>query len=530
MSSHFSRDHFGAIRSLPLWVTLFFFCALSPIWAQQEEPTQPPEKISSQETLAIPEEAAITHHEVSVEGQTISFKATAGRMPLFDTLEHEELGKVFYVAYTVEPLKAGEKRPITFVFNGGPGSPSIWLHMGAFGPFRAPIAKDGLKLPRPPYSPEPNPFTLLDLTDLVFIDPIGTGFSQATNGNGDSPQKRQSFWGVREDVEAVADFIRMYLTRNDRWASPLYVAGESYGGMRAAGLSAWLQDIGIEPSGLILVAPAISYGDLVSDTTNDRAFMHLLPSMAASAHYHGKLSPELQALDVKDLMNRARAWCLKTYLPALWQGNNLSAKDTERIAEQLSQWTGLPVELVRKLNFRIPEWVFAENLLGEKRQFLSLYDGRITAPGGEYRYAEDPLMANLNTPFGSAFNDYLQRTLQYETDLPYSLDGNDAHRNWNWTSGTENTPYGYPNTTIDLATALRRNPFMKVFVAMGDYDLVCPAGSIMYTLDHLDIPSDRKDNILLHSYPAGHMMYVRKSVIETMKKDLSDFYRAPTEP
>lgn len=529
MSNHFSTKRSNTVRGLLLWVALLCFLTLSPAWAQQQ-PTHPPEETSSQEMFAIPEEPVVTEHQITVEGQKISFRATAGHMPLFDTRDHKELGRIFYVAYTREPLKSAEERPLTFVFNGGPGSPSIWLHMGAFGPFRAPVAEDGLKLPHPPYNPEPNSFSLLDVTDLVFIDPIGTGFSQATPDEEGTNPEGQTFWGVMEDVEAVADFIRMYLTRNGRWASPLYLAGESYGGMRAAGLSAWLQDIGIEPSGLILVAPAISYGELVSDTTNDRTFLHLLPSMAASAHYHGKLSAELQTLDVDEVIQRARVWCLETYLPALWQGNELSAEDTKKLARELSGWTGLPIEVVLKWRLRVPEWVFAENLLGEKRRFLSLYDSRMTAPGGEYRYAEDPLMTNVNTPFASAFNDYLQRTLKYETDLPYSLDGNDAHRNWNWTSGTEGAPFGYPNTASDLAMAIRRNPFMKVFVAMGAFDLVCPAGSITYTLEHLDIPNERKENLSVHSYPAGHMMYVRESALKDLKKDLAELYRSSSKP
>ncbi len=503
-------------------------CALCLILgaAEANQTERPSKETASPFELNVPEEPAITRHETTIEGQRIAFQATAGRMPLFDHRDQAELGQIFYVAYTRETAEEEGKRPITFVFNGGPGSPSIWLHMGAFGPFRAPLADDGLKLPRPPYHTTPNPHSLLNLTDLVFIDPIGTGFSRPTPTEEGEQPHRSSFWGVVEDVNAITEFIRLYLNRNDRWNSPIYLAGESYGGMRAAGLSAGLQDEGIEPSGLILIAPAISYGELNADRTNDRSYVHLVPTLAACAHYHGMLSPERQALNREEVIQRARRWCLESYLPALWQGNGLASGKRQKIEKELAGWTGLPLERIQRSRSRIPEWIFAQELLGNDRLFLSLYDGRMTAPGGEYRYAQDPLMVHITTPFASAFRNYLQKILNYDTDQPYSLSGEEAHRNWNWTSGTERAPYGYPNTTIDLETALRRNPYMKVFVATGDYDMVCPTDSVAYTLEHLDIPKERQRNILLRSYPAGHMMYVRESVLEALKKDLKSFFNA----
>lgn len=521
LKREFSLSRCAVSLFLPVCIVLLL---LYPALA--DEPLTPPGEGSPTLDLFIPAEPALTDHEAVIGGRIITFQAEAGHMPLFDPQSQERTGQIFYVAYTGTEADDLSKRPLTFVFNGGPGSPSIWLHMGAFGPFRAPVVDDGLRLPRPPYGVKANPYSLLDETDLVFIDPVGTGFSRpAPDEEGEEPEG-QSFWGVMEDVDAVAEFIRMYLTRADRWASPIYLAGESYGGMRAAGLSATLQDLGIEPSGLILIAPAISYGELISDRTNDRSFVHLVPTLAACAHYHGRLSAELQAMEVTDVMDQARRWCLETYLPALWQGNRLPDEDRASMERELAAWTGLPQERIRKYRGRIPEWLFAEEILGPDRLFLSLYDGRMTAPGGEYRYSQDPLMTHISTPFATSFNDYLLNTLGYDTDQPYSLSGDDAHRNWNWTSGTEGRPYGYPNTAIDLETALRRNPYMKVFTATGDYDMVCPVDSVVYTLQHLDIPRNRQDNITFRSYPAGHMMYVRESVLRQMKEDLKEFYTA----
>ncbi len=486
----------------------------------------PPEEerfdMSSLAIAAFPEEAVVTRHKGTFGGRSVAYSATADLMPLFDDRTGDERGRLFYVAYQAEGVKRPETRPITFVYNGGPGSPSLWLHMAAFGPMRGPIVKDGLESPRPPYAAEENPESLLDLTDLVFIDPVGAGFSQTSSpGDDDSGH---AFWGVWEDVQWVAEFIRLFLSRNDRWNSPVFLIGESYGGMRSCGLASHLQDVGVEPSGIILVAPAVSYGDLEPDSANDRPYIHLLPSMTATAWYHGKLPSALQEKPLEEAVVRARAFAAGPYRDALWQGAALPAETLRTVADGLAELTGLPASLYISRNLRIDHAFFAGQLLAAERRFVSIYDGRISSHGWEYRIWEDPLMARTGAPFATAFQGYLQKDLEYRTDWGYRLSGNEAFHNWNWISGMENGVMGYPNTIRELELALRRNPWLKVFVAMGRYDLICPVDAIVYSLNRIDVPAESLGNVTFRSYPAGHMMYIHEESLKQLKKDLSAFY------
>jgi carboxypeptidase C (cathepsin A) len=476
---------------------------------------------------AYPEEAVVTRHRGTFGGRAVAYTATAELMPLFDGRTGNERGRLFYVAYQAEGIKRPEVRPITFIYNGGPGSPSLWLHMGALGPKRAPVADDGLTAARPPFVATDNGESLLDLTDLVFIDPIGTGFSQTTPPGDD--EAGRDFWGVWEDVQWVGEFIRLFLSRQDRWLSPVFLIGESYGGMRSCGLASHLQDIGIEPSGIVLIAPAISYGDLESDSVNDRPFIHALPTMAATAWYHGRLSSALQALPVEAVAERARAFASGPYREALWQGAALTEKARAEIAQGLAELTGLPESLFLRRNLRLDIDRFAGDLLGETRRFVSLYDGRLTGHGFEYRLWEDPLMARTGTAFVTTFQGYLQQDLQYLTDWGYKLSGNEAFQSWNWLSGTENGFRGSPNTVRELELAMRRNPWLKVFVAMGQYDLVCPADSITYSLSRVDLAGGL-DPMTFRTYPAGHMMYLHEESLKALKKDLAAFYGEVLNP
>jgi carboxypeptidase C (cathepsin A) len=480
-----------------------------------EEMAAPPENLSS---LRIPREAVTTHHALSQGDLEISYDATVGYIPVYEERTKKEMGSIFYVAYTLETEKKDSLRPLTFVFNGGPGSPAIWLHMGAFAPVRGPIRGVKKPMPAPPYEVRENPWTLLPQTDLVFLDPLGTGYSLPPEESGEAKE----FWGIGEDIRAMGEVIRMYLTRQRRWGSPVFLLGESYGGIRAAGLASALQDLGIAPSGIILIAPALDYGDILGNSTNERHLVHRIPTMALSARYHEKIDSPLAP---EELWEKALSWSRETYLPALWKGNLLEKEEKIRIARELSALIGIPEEILLDWNLRVPQHVFAGELRNDLRSFLSLYDTRLIGPGGYYSYSEDPLMARITTPFATAFKRYLQEELLFVTDLTYVLSGHEAHKSWNWNSGLPHGKFGYPETLEDLATALRRDPHLRVFTAMGTYDLVCPPESIRYGLAHMDLPREIAERVLeFHQYPGGHMMYLDEENLERMQRDLENFY------
>jgi len=508
---------------LTLLLGAFILTCLSSVgWAETEKDVvAPEEQPRSQEVVPekaiVPLDASVTDHTVTVAGKKLNYRARAELMPVFDD-KGDEMGRVFYVAYSRTKV-SGKDRPVTFAFNGGPGSSSLFLHMGAFGPKVVKSSPDGIGLPRPPYVVQDNEDTILEDTDLVFVDPIGTGFSR-----GFDPDSSESFWGVSEDVASVAQFIRMYLTREGRWGSPIYIAGESYGGIRATGLASALMDMGIMPSGIILVAPVASYGDLVPDSSNDRPYIHALPAMAAAAWYHGKLPEDLQSLPLEKVLYNARDWASGTYLKALWDGNGLSEEEFEAVLEGLNRYTSLPERDIKSLNLRVPPAVFLSGLLQDDRLMISRYDTRLTGPGGWYDYGEDPMFTLVGAPYYTAFMSYLRDELDFSTDREY-LSGNDeALYRWNFQSGSE-AFVGYPNTVDLLASAMRRCDFLKVFVAMGAYDMTCTADSILYTLGRLDVPVERlKENVTVKTYDGGHMMYTNPSAKAALKSDLDRFF------
>lgn len=512
-------------KLLPLGIFLvLLFLSGKSLGAEEEIPPGPPLEEPAPYSLQIPREPVTTRHGISLENLQISYDATAGYIPIYEERKNKELGSIFYVAYTLakenspREERGKSSRPITFVFNGGPGSPAIWLHMGAFSPVRGPVTKAEEPMPAPPYEVAPNPWTLLPQTDLVFLDPLGTGYSLPP----EESEEAREFWGIHEDVRAMGDVIRMYLTRHGRWGSPIFLLGESYGGIRAAGLAPALQDLGIALSGIILVAPALDYGDILGNSTNERYLIHRIPTMVLSAQYHGKTKPSLNS---EELWEEASLWARETYLPALWKGNLLEEEEKLRIARELASHIGISEDILLDWNLRIPRQVFAGELRNDIRSFLSLYDTRLTAFGSSYNYAEDPLMARIGTPFTTAFTRYLQEDLEFVTDLTYVLSGGEAHANWNWSSGLPHGKFGYPETLEDLATAIRRDPHLRIFTAMGTYDLVCPPESIRYGMAHMDLPREVVQRVVeFHQYPGGHMMYLDEENLKKMHGDLRRFY------
>ncbi len=454
--------------------------------------------------------------QVAIGGRSIAYEAQSERMPLFDD-EGRLVAWVFYVAYT--RLNQGSvHRPVAFVFNGGPGASSLFLHMGALGPMCVKTLPDGIGFPKPPYLVEENPDSLLDQADLVFIDPVGTGFSRA-----EDHEKGPRFWGVEEDAEWVSQFIRMYLTREKRWGVPVYLIGESYGGMRATEMVPILMEKGIMPSGLVLISPAVSYGELICDDSNSRPFIHTLPVMAAAAWYHGRLSDDLQGMPLDRLLTEVHSWANGPYLSALWAGNGLSQDEFDAVVTRLARYTAMPESLIRRCNLKIPSNEFVAELLLDRKEYLSQYDVRVTSPGGWGNYEKDPMFTLTGAPYYTAFMAYLQEYLQFDTDQEYRTFSKAARRDWDFESGQQKE-VGYPNTVSSLAQAMRRNEHFRVFVAMGVYDMVCCPDSVLYSLGRLDVPRERLlRNITVRSYDGGHMMYTNPKARSALKADLSRF-------
>ena len=462
--------------------------------------------------------AVETRHEVVVGGSPLRYTAEAGTLPIrSDTGETE--GEIFYIAYTAEEDSAPADRPLTFSFNGGPGSSSVWLHLGALGPRRVKMLEDG-GLPAPPYSLVDNESSWLDLTDLVFIDPVGTGYSRPeTEADG------EKFWGLEQDIRSVGEFIRLYLTRNERWASPLYLVGESYGTTRAAGLSGYLVNrSGIAFNGVLLVSTVLDFGEIRFREGNDLPYLTFFPTYAATAWYHGALREEWPSLD--DLLTEARRFAYEDYWPALARGAELAPAERSRIAAEAARLTGLDPGWVEDADLRIEAGRFRKELLRDRGRTVGRLDsrflGRDRDDAGE-TFEFDPSMAAIRAPYTAAFNDYVRRELGYEDEKHYWILGGGIGR-WDFGGGN-----GYAETRSSLRDAMLRNPYMRVFVASGYYDMATPFFGAEYTMNHLGIPAELRENITIAEYEAGHMMYIDEPSLVKFKVDVAAFYAGSSD-
>lgn len=478
--------------------------------------TQNEEQQVTNGTPEPPADPVVKQHSINVKGKPLNYTTTTGLMPIKDD-EGNIKANLFYVAYTRDDVEDTTKRPLTIVYNGGPGSSTVWLHMGGLAPKRVKMLEDG-GMPKPPFDLVENEFTWLTETDLVFVDPVDTGFSRAT-----SEENAKAAKGVEGDIATVGEFIRMYLVRNARWQSPLYLAGESYGTFRSAGLAGYLIDRGVAFNGIILISSILNMQTARFTLGNDLPYQLFLPTYAATAWYHQKVDKTLRKKSIRDYLDEVEAWVEAEYVQALSLGDRISDKHADKIATDLARYTGLSVEYVKDSNLRIDIHQFCKALKRDERRHVGRLDSRFES--WDHDVVDDmpefdPSMNGIIPPFTSVLNPYFRMELGYESDVEYHIiRGLGAQ--WDWGSGMK----GYADTSDALRSSMAKNPYMKVFIASGYYDLATPYYATEYTVSHMNLDSSVRGNIQIEEYPTGHMIYIEHDSLMKMNDDCRTFIR-----
>ena len=457
------------------------------------------------QSIRYPEKAIATEHQITLHGQTIQYTARAGFMPIRHATTGQSYGHLFYVYYAKNGVSDKSKRPVWFLFNGGPGAATIWLHMGAFGPKMVKMEPNGMAT-RPPYTYVDNPNCLLDTGDLVFIDAMGTGYSRP-----DKPSYGTDFGGVENDLAAFGEFIRSFLNEYNLWGSPLFVGGESYGTTRAAGLAGYLTDHDIPINGVMLLSAVIDS----NASAGEQRQLSTLPTEIMTAHYHKRLTPDLQKLTVEQMAKQARDFASGEYLEYLFDGARATQAQREKVLTDFARYTGLPKPFVSGLELRVPLGPFSTELLREKHMMTSRLDSRFAGyqiDGGSNATSFDFSNANIENCFLTAFEAYVRNELNYQNDNIYYVAGNAPP----WS--------GEYNTVVNLENGFAKNPHMKLFVGMGYYDFACPFYPVEWTVAHLKVSDEvKKNNISTGYYESGHMVYIDQMAAAKYHKDLEKF-------
>ena len=489
--------------------------------AQEKPPEKPPEKGAEPAKKEPPKaEQSVTQHSAVIGGVPVAYTATAGTLIVRNDKD-EPWASIGYIAYVRKDAGAGTRRPVTFSYNGGPGSSCIWLHMGVMGPRRV-VTTDAAATPPPPYQVVDNAYSPLDKTDIVLIDPVGTGLSRAV-GNA----KDQDFWGVDPDIESVGRFIQQWITDNGRWNSPKFLLGESYGTTRSAGVVDWLQShAGMAFNGVVLVSVATDIGAIFPTPGDDRAYPLFLPTYAATAAYHKVLPSPPKDLD--PWLTEVRQFAAGEYAAALAQGDRLPDDRRAAVAKKLHDYTGLSEDYWKLADLRVPEGQFTQELMRQHRVTIGRLDSRFEGPsfdplakGSE----EDPQSDAISAAFTAAFFDWYHEGLKFGQGKNYVVSAG-IWPKWDWKHKTPGAPFALPgmtNTGVDLAHALTTNPNLKVLVLNGLYDLATPFFATESMMAHLGVGKEAQARIEMKYYPAGHMMYIHEPSLKAFKADVAEF-------
>lgn len=462
-----------------------------------------------------PEPAPVqTHHVITLDGAPLEYTATAGRLTL-KTDDGKPLAHIFFVAYELE--NGGPERPVTFAFNGGPGSSAMWLHLGALGPRRVVLGPKGLSIP-PSYDLVDNAYTWLPFTDLVFVDPIGTGFSRAAKG-----VDPKDFYNFQRDVKSMGRFIRMYLSKYDRWMSPKMLVGESYGTTRAAGLLEYLQtENGVNINGAVLISSVLNFQTISYDEGNDLPYILALPSMTAAAIYHDRLGA-FKKTPLQEVLSEVEKWAISDYSAALARGDTIPPRMREKIADRLAKYTGLSPAYILTNELRVSTYEFIAELMRDSGKSLGLMDSRVAntavSPEAPYQLV-DPSLFIPTGPFVATFNAYVRQELQYKTLMEYEYLNLEISREWDWCEKSQ----GYLVVTDDLQEAMTLNSQFRAFCASGLYDLTCPYLTQEYSLAHLGLAPALRDRLEYARYPSGHQIYTSVKALEMFAADVARFY------
>ncbi len=501
----------------PLFITVL---ALStPVHAAPTEnpATEKPREEKSEEKSVKPIEPVTRDGAVTIAGKVVPYQVTTGKLVL-KQVDGKERASIFHVSYERSDIQDKSKRPVMFAFNGGPGSSAVWLHIGVLGPKILQLPGNGTQAPLPPVRVGDNPLSILDVCDLVFIDPVSTGYSRAGKD-----VKAGDFHGVSGDIESIGDFIRRWITEHDRWGSPKYLLGESYGGIRAAGLSNHLQSrYGMSLNGVILLSSLLDFATIQSMQGNDLSSLVYLPSYTGVAHFHGKIQGDRDAL-----VKESTEFAFGDYAAALLKGNDLDDASRTKIADRLATLTGIPAATWSAHHLRIDSSFFRTELLRQEGKLIGRFDGRVawdaTDPTSSYP-DYDPSFSLAVGAFSTAMLDYLGRDLGYKEDSPYEILTGKVQP-WDWDASNS-----VVNLSDRLSNAMRDNPYLRVLVMGGYTDLATPPTGVEYSVRHLlNLPENVRSNITTTSFDGGHMFYLNPPDLEKCRKDLVNFIQAGSQ-